>query len=85
MNTKKWTASQRKRFIATMAAKRAERESGSSGKKVHGNTKTGNEHHDAIIYLRHAQSSIMKETSGGKKLNKSQLYTLLALNALQGD
>lgn len=72
MRSHKWTPEQRKKFIATMAARRR-----SKG----GN----NSQHDAIIYLRHARKEIMKQMREGNDLDSSQLYALLALKALQED
>lgn len=77
---KKWTAEHKKRFIATMAAKRKARLKGTS------NTSSIANHHDAVIYLRHAEREIGKQMKNGtiRRLDSAQLYTLLALNALQG-
>lgn len=83
----KWTSAQRKRFIATMAAKRKAKANEDKGiKRDASKTVVGTNYHDAIIYLRHAEREIGKQMSSGtiKKLDSAQLYTLLALNSLQG-
>lgn len=83
----KWTSAQRKRFIATMAAKRKTKAKEDKGiKRDATKTLAGTNYHDAIIYLRHAEREIGEQLTSGriKKLDSSQLYTLLALNSLQG-
>lgn len=53
---------------------------GSAKAKTNGAAPADNRHKDAIVYLRHA-----RDTMGSvKKLNRSQLLTLLALDVLEG-
>lgn len=96
----KWTPERRAKFKATMKRKREGKKEDHKEHKEHKargpyrraapqerhhHSPEALHHQDAIIYLRHAEREIMKETSGGKKLNTTQLYTLLALKALQGE
>lgn len=46
-------------------------------------TKPDSRPHDAIVYLRHAKIEIEKQLAAGKKLNRANLYALLALDVLQ--
>lgn len=87
MSSAKWTPAQRAKFIATMKTKRLAREQ--HGQTSHKNPKSVKEtetHHDALIFLRKAQREIIKLIATGKikQIDSVQLYTLLALNALEG-
>jgi transposase-like protein len=58
---------------------------GSAIEKVEVHRDHGGKVRDAILYLRHAKTEILKEVGNRSDMSRSQLLTLLALDALQGE
>lgn len=100
MSKKKWTAAQRRKFKATMRAKRAQQGLGvktaegwegdppkpGRRKKMFKRKPGLSPVGDAIIYLTHAREAILAEVRGGRKalMTRPEMYAMLALDTLEG-
>lgn len=78
---RKWTAAQHKKYSTTCALKKRQRKGGSEGSKRAAKPQKI----DALIYLQHAQRSIVKRRCTVDQLTDAEFYALLALRALLGE
>jgi hypothetical protein len=77
----KWTPTRRAKFIATMKAKSTAKRNGKGAPQAHERV------HDAIVWLRHAETSATRRLRAGqlKRFDESHIYATLALRALEGE